>query len=113
MGYLGLIPSEQTTGDRRRQGPITKTGNAHVRHLLVEAAWHYRRLPRVGKALRERSVGLSPQVCAIAWKAQKRLHGRLHRLIGRGKNPAEAATAVARELAGFVWAIAREVPLAG
>lgn len=113
MGYVGLIPSEQTTGDRRRQGPITKTGNAHVRHLLVESAWHYRRQPRIGKALRERSVGLSPQVCAIAWKAQKRLHGRLQRLIGRGKNPAEAVTAVARELAGFVWAIAREVPIAG
>jgi transposase len=112
MGYVGLIPSEQTTGNHRRQGPITKTGNAHVRHLLVESAWHYRRQPRISKALRERSVGLSPQVCAIAWKAQKRLHSRLHRLIDRGKNPAEAATAVARELAGFVWAIAREVPLA-
>ena len=109
MGYVGLIPSEDTSGDRRRQGPITKTGNGHVRHVLVESAWHYRRQPRMGKALRERSVGLSPQVCAIAWKAQKRLHGRLHRLIHRGKNPAEAATAVARELAGFVWAIAREV----
>lgn len=112
MGDVGLIPSEQTSGDHRRQGPITKTGNAHVRHLLVESAWHYRRQPRISKALRERSVGLSPQVCAIAWKAQKRRHGRLNRLISRGKNPAEAATAVARELAGFVWAIAREVPLA-
>jgi transposase len=109
MGYVGLIPSEQTTGDHRRQGPITKTGNRHVRHVLVESAWHYRREPRMSKALRERSVGLSPQVCAIAWKGQKRLHGRLGRLIGRGKNPAEAATAVARELAGFVWAIAQEV----
>jgi transposase len=109
MGYVGLVPSEDTSGDRRRQGPITKTGNGHVRHVLVESAWHYRRMPRIGKALRERSVGLSPQVCVIAWKAQKRLHSRLHRLISRGKNPAEAATAVARELAGFVWAIAREV----
>jgi transposase len=109
MGYVGLVPSEDTSGNRRRQGPITKTGNGHVRHVLVESAWHYRRQPRMGKALRERSVGLPPQVCAIAWKAQKRLHGRLHRLISRGKNPAEAATAVARELAGFVWAIAREV----
>jgi transposase len=111
MGYVGLIPSEQTTGDHRRQGPITKTGNAHVRHVLVESAWHYRRPPRISKAVRERSVGLSPQVCAIAWKAQKRLHNRLTRLIGRGKHPAEAATAVARELAGFVWAIAREEKL--
>lgn len=111
MGYVGLIPSEQTSGDHRRRGPITKTGNRHVRHVLVESAWHYRRQPRIGKALRERSVGLSPQVCAIAWKAQKRLHSRLHRLIGRGKAPAEAVTAVARELAGFVWAIAREEEL--
>src|SRR5205823_9691629 len=110
MGYVGLVPSEQTPGTHRRQGPITKTGNAHVRHVLVEAAWHYRRQPRLSKALRERSAGLSPQVCAIAWKAQKRLHHRLQRWIGRGKNPAEAATAVARELAGFVWAIRREGP---
>jgi transposase len=111
MGYVGLIPSEQTTGDHRRGGPITKTGNAHARHVLVESAWHYRRQPRISKALRERSVGLSPEVCAIAWKAQKRLHNRLSRLVARGKNPAEAVTAVARELAGFVWAISREVNL--
>jgi transposase len=110
MGYVGLVPSEYTTGTHRRQGAITQTGNAHVRHVLVESAWHYWKQPRMGKALRERSVGLSPQVCAIAWKAQKRLHNRLQRLIGRGKNPAEAATAVARELAGFVWAISRECP---
>jgi transposase len=108
LGYVGLVPSEWTTGNHRRQGPITKTGNAPVRHVLVESAWHYRRQPRISKALRERSVGISPRVCAIAWKAQKRLHNRLQRLIGRGKNPAEAATAVARELAGFVWAISRE-----
>ena len=76
MGYVGLIPSEQTSGNHRRQGPITKTGNAHVRHVLVESAWHYRRQPRMSKALRERSAGISPQVCAIAWKAQKRLHDR-------------------------------------
>jgi transposase len=108
MGYVGLIPSEQSSGQQRRQGPITKTGNGHVRRLLVEAAWHYRRKPRLSKAVRERSVGISPKVCAIAWKAQSRLHNRLCRLTGRGKNPAEAVTAVARELAGFVWAIARE-----
>jgi transposase len=111
MGYLGLIPSEHTTGPNRQQGPITRTGNTHVRRLLVESAWHYRRQPRISKALRERSVGVSPAVCAIAWKAQKRLHNRLQRLLGRGKNPAEAITAVARELAGFVWAIAREEKL--
>jgi transposase len=108
MGYIGLVPSEFTTGNHRRQGPITKTGNAHVRHVLVESAWHYRRLPRISKALRERSVGISPSICAVAWKAQTRLHNRLDRLIKRGKNPAEAVTAVARELAGFVWAIGQE-----
>ena len=108
MGYVGLIPTEHTSGAQRRGGPITKTGNSHVRRLLVESAWHYRRKPRLSKAVRERSVGLSPKVCAIAWKAQSRLHNRLCRLRGRGKNPAEAVTAVARELAGFVWAIARE-----
>lgn len=108
MAYVGLIPSERSSGKQRRQGPITRTGNAHVRHVLVEAAWQYRRKPRLSKAIRERSAGVSPRVCAIAWKAQSRLHNRMNRLIGRGKNPAEAATAVARELAGFVWAIARE-----
>jgi len=108
MSYVGLIPTEQTSGDTRRRGPITKTGNAHVRRLLVESAWHYRRQPRIGKALRERSVGIAPGVCAIAWKAQKRLHHRLTRLIGRGKHATEAVTAVARELAGFIWAIGQE-----
>lgn len=108
MSFVGLVPSERTTGNHRRQGPITKTGNAHVRHLLVESAWHYRRPPRLSKGLRERSAGLSPQVRAIAWKAQSRLHNRLDRMIRRGKNPCEAATAAARELAGFAWAISRE-----
>jgi transposase len=108
MGYVGLIPTEQTSGPTRRRGPITKTGNAHVRRLLVESAWHYRRQPRMSKALRERSVGIAPGVCSIAWKAQARLHNRLKKLIGRGKHPAEAVTAVARELAGFIWAIGRE-----
>jgi transposase len=111
MGYVGLIPTEQTSGASSRRGPITKTGNAHVRRLLVESAWHYRRQPRMSKALRERSVGIAPGVCAIAWKAQTRLHHRLKRLLERGKNPAEAITAVARELAGFLWAIGREEAL--
>lgn len=108
MGYVGLVPTEHTSGETRRRGPITKAGNAHVRRLLVESAWHYRRQPRMSKALRERSVGIAPGVCVIAWKAQKRLHNRLTKLIGRGKHPAEAVTAVARELAGFIWAIGRE-----
>jgi transposase len=111
MGYVGLIPTEQSSGETRRRGPITKTGNAHIRRLLVESAWHYRRQPRMSKALRERSVGIAPGVCAIAWKAQVRLHNRLTKLIGRGKHPAEAVTAEARELAGFIWAIGREETL--
>ena len=108
MSYVGLVPSERTSGLTRRQGPITKTGNAHVRRLLVESAWHYRRQPRMSKALRERSAGVAPGVCAIAWKAQARLHNRLKRLLGRGKPSGEAVVAVARELAGFMWAIGRE-----
>jgi transposase len=110
MGYVGLIPTEQTSGETRRRGPISKTGNSHVRRLLVESAWHYRRQPRMSKELRQRSVGIAPGVCAIAWKAQSRLHNRLKKLLGRGKHPAEAVTAVARELAGFVWAIGQAEP---
>lgn len=108
MGYVGLIPSEQTSGETRRRGPITKTGNAHVRRLLVESAWHYRRQPRMSKALRDRSVGIAPGVCAIAWKAQIRLHKRMQKLLGRGKPAPEVVTAVARELGGFLWAIGQE-----
>jgi len=113
MGYVGLIPTEQTSGETRRRGRISKTGNAHVRRLLVESAWHYRRQPRMSKALRERSVAIAPGVRAIAWKAQARLHNRLKKLLGRGKHPAEAVTAVARELAGFIWAIGQEETLLG
>ena len=114
MGYLGLVPSEDSSGATRRPGRITGTGNTHVRRILVEAAWHYRRPPRLSKALRRRSEGLAAGVRSIAWKAQARLHRRLGRLLARGKAPQQAAVAVARELAGFVWAIAREeVLLAG
>jgi len=112
MGYVGLVPTEQTSGEVRRRGPISKTGNGHVRRLLVESAWHYRRPPRMSKELRRRSEGLAPGVCAIAWKAQGRLHSRMKKLLGRGKHPAEVVTAVARELAGFVWAIGQSEPLA-
>jgi transposase len=111
MGYIGLVPTERSSGLTSHRGPITKTGNAHVRRLLVESAWHYQHQPRMSKALRERSVGIAPGVCAIAWKAQKRLHNRLKRLIGRGKNSKEAIIAVARELAGFLWAIGQQEPL--
>ena len=98
MGYVGTDSLGADDGYHRRHGPITKTGNAHLRHVLVESAWHYRRQPRMSKALRERSVGMSPQVCAIAWKAQKRLHNRLQPLdrpweeSGRGRDGGGAGT---------------------
>jgi transposase len=114
MSFVGLVPSEHTTGGSRRQGRITRTGNTHVRRILVEAAWHYRRLPRMSKAIRQRNELVSEGVRQIAWKAQHRLHKRMQRLLGRGKPGGQVAIAVARELAGFVWAIAREeVLLAG
>ena len=114
MAFVGLVPSEYSSGESRRQGRITRTGNGHVRRILVESAWHYQRQPRMSKAIRERNDRVSAPVRVIAWKAQHRLHKRLLRLIGRGKPATQAATAVARELAGFIWAIAREeVLLAG
>ena len=114
MAFVGLVPSESSSGSSRRRGRITRTGNAHVRRILVEAAWHYRRLPRMSKAIRQRNALVADGVRRIAWKAQQRLHKRMQRLLGRGKPPAQAAIAVARELAGFVWAIGREeVLLAG
>jgi transposase len=108
MGFMGLVPSEESTGEKHRRGSITRTGNEYARRILVEAAWHYRRPPRMSKALRERSQDLAPGVRAIAWKAQSRLHRRLGRLLARGKESQKAVVAVARELVGFVWAIARE-----
>ena len=108
MAFVGLVPSEHSSGGSRRQGRITRTGNGHVRRILVESAWHYRRQPRMSKAIRERNERVSAPVRAIAWKAQQRLHKRLGRLLGRGKPAVGAVTAVARELVGFVWAIARE-----
>jgi transposase len=108
MSFVGLVPSEHSSGGSRRQGRITRTGNSHVRRILIEAAWHYRRQARMSKAIRERNEKVSAPVRAIAWKAQKRLHKRLHRLLERGKPAPRAVAAVARELVGFVWAIARE-----
>jgi transposase len=106
MSYLGLVPSENTTGDRRRQGSITKSGSQHARRLLVEAAWHYRRSPRVGRELARRQHGQSQHVTAISWQAQRRLHRTWRRLDHeRGKRRPLVAVAVARELAGFCWAV--------
>ena len=108
MTYLGLVPSEHSTGETRRQGRITRTGNTHVRRILVEAAWSYRYRPRLTKVIAARQKDVAPAVRAIAWKAQQRLHRRYVRLLSRGKSKQQVVTAVARELAGFVWAIARQ-----
>jgi transposase len=107
MSYLGVVPSENSSGERRRQGAITKSGSRHARRLLVEAAWHYRRAPAKGQALKRRQDGQSPRVIALSWKAQQRLHHTWRRLdADRGKRRTIVAVAVARELAGFCWAIA-------
>jgi len=105
MGYSGMGAREDSSGERTRRGGITKTGNAHLRRILVEAAWAYRHRPSVGSALRKRQATLSEEVKAIAWKAQHRLHGRYHRLLGRGKCQPQVVTAIGRELLGFIWAI--------
>ncbi|MDP1848671.1 MAG: IS110 family transposase [Solirubrobacteraceae bacterium] len=107
MSYLGLVPSEDSTGQTRRQGAITKTGSGHGRRLLVEAAWHYRKPPAKGQALKRRQAGQPAHVIAISWAAQQRLHRTWRRLDAeRGKRRTIVAVAVARELAGFCWATA-------
>lgn len=107
--FVGLVPSEQSSGERRRQGTITKAGSGHARRLLVEAAWHYRRRPALSVKLRRRQHGQPPAAIDAAWRAQLRLHRRWQHLdAGRGKKRTTVATAVARELACFVWEIARQ-----
>lgn len=107
MHYTGLTCWEWSSGPRRRQGGISKMGNTHLRRVLVEAAWHYRYKPTVGARLRRSQQGQSPDACALAWRAQERLHHKTQTLGRRGKRPTVTATAVARELAGFVWAVWR------
>lgn len=109
MGYTGAVPSEHSSGESVRRGAITKTGNAHLRRILVEAAWAYRHRPNLGSELRRRQDGASEEVKGIAWKAQHRLHHRYVRLAARGKTKQHIVTAIARELAGFIWAIGVEV----
>ena len=104
MAYVGLVPSEDSSGDRERRGHITKAGNSHVRRILVEAAWHYRHPPRIGAALARRSLGQPTAVLTQAWQAQQRLHRRYRQLVGHGKRPPVAVVAIARELVGFLWA---------
>ena len=106
MSYLGLVPAEYSSGETRRQGQLTRTGSRHARRLLIEAAWHYRRPPRLGTVLERRQQHQDPAVIAIAWKAQQRLHHVWRQLdTRRGKRRTVVAVAVARQLAGFCWAI--------
>jgi transposase len=105
MGYSGLVSSEFSSGNRIQRGHITKTGNAHLRRVIVEAAWAYQRRPWVGGALLKRQQGLEAEVKDLAWKAQWRLYHRYCKLVARGKNKNQIVTAVGRELLGFIWAI--------
>jgi transposase len=112
MAYLGLIPSEHSSGEKRRQGSITKTGNGHVRKVLTEAAHSYRLPARVSRVLLKRQDGLTPEVKELAWKCQVRLCARFRRLVAKGKSYNTVVTAIARELAAFIWAIANQTPIA-
>jgi transposase len=109
MAYLGLVPCEHSTGDRVRRGSITKAGNTRARRVLIEGAWTYRFPARLSRLLQERQAGLPKVVRAIAWKAQVRLCGRYRKLMAAGKRQTVVTTAIAREMAAFLWAIGREV----
>ncbi len=109
MAYVGLVPSEHSSGSRTRPGPITKTGNAFARRALVSAAWKYTHPPRRSVALSRRQEHCTPAVIAISWRAQQRLHKRYQRLVHR-KAPSKAIVAVARELTGFLWEAMQTVP---
>ena len=109
MGYSGIVASEHSSGERSRRGGITKTGNAHLRRVVIEAAWAYRHRPRLGAMLHKRQEKLSEEVKEIAWKAQHRLHARYRKLSARGKNKQQVITAIGRELLGFIWAIGMKV----
>lgn len=104
MAFVGLNPSEHSSGTKRARGRITKAGNAHLRRVLVEAAWQYRHRPAVGPQLRRRQSGAAPLIISQAWRAQHRLARRYRRLVARGKPKSVVITAIARELTGFVWA---------
>jgi transposase len=111
MAFLGLVPSEHSSGQSTHRGPLTRTGNAHVRWIMVEASWHYQHPPALSDAIRRRQQGVAEGVRNIAWKAQKRLYSRLHYLRSTRLATNKAIVAVARELAGFVWAIGQEEQL--
>lgn len=112
MSYTGMVPSESSSGGRRWQGSITKTGNSHLRRVLIEAAWHYRHQPRLSNRQRALHKRLHPSVVEVAWNAQLRLYRRHARLNAKGKPAGKVVTAVARELVGFIWAIGTATELA-
>ena len=112
MGFLGLVPSEFSTGDTQRQGDITKTGNSHARRVLVEAAWNYRFQARLSRLMHVRQEGQPKVIRDIAWRAQLRLCHRFRRLRSRQLHQNKICVAIARELAGFIWAIAQQVTVA-
>jgi transposase len=111
MKFLGLIPSEYSSGDQRRQGSITKAGNTHARRVLVEGAWAYRYPAKVSRHLQLRLETQPKMIQDISWKAQVRLCKRYRQLVARGKHPNVVTVAIARELTGFMWAIAKQVPI--
>ena len=113
MAFLGLVPSERSTGNKVKRGGITKTGNGRARCILVECSWAYRHPPRVGKDKQAKVEAAPYGVREIAWKAQHRLYKRYRDLTRKGKLKTVVITAIARELAGFIWAINREVCAAG
>ena len=112
MNYLGLTPSEYSSGARRQQGSITKTGNTHARRALVEGAWAYRYPAKVSRHLQLRLENLPKAIQAISWKAQVRLCKRYRQLLAKGKNANQVVVAIARELSAFMWAIAKQVTMA-
>jgi len=107
MAFTGLVPSENSSGEKTRRGSITKTGNQHVRKMLVESAWAYRHPARVSRAILKRQEGLPAEVCEASWRAQLRLCKRYRRLVAQGKPQQVVVTAIARELAAYLWEIAR------
>jgi transposase len=111
MGYLGLVPSEHSSGEKRRLGAITKTGSSHVRRMLVEAAWNYRFPPRITVPLQKRQEQQPGEVRAIAWRAQLRLNHRYRHLNARGMQHNKICVAIARELVGFIWSIGQQVTI--
>jgi transposase len=111
MKYLGLIPSAYSSGERRRQGAITKAGHTHARRALVEGAWAYRYPAKVSRHLPLRLEQLPKPIQGISWTAQVRRCKRYRHLMARGKHANQVVVAIARELVGFLWAIAKQVPL--